>query len=461
MRTSRRCEARATDFRHAIAEHVPGSSRKFIIGVAAILIAGTLIGWIYGRPDWGLLIAALLVLLWQIRQLLSFNRALQTGDFENFRYGEGIWQQIFSRFRYERDRGTNAQREYRRLLKEIRKSTNAMPDGAIILDENNEIVICNRAAKNAAGFKRKKDRGQRVDNILRDPQLSELLASGDFSRSVEIPSPVKEDGWLNCRVVPYGANQKLLFMRDVTERIKLSRMRRDFVANASHELRSPLTVISGYLDSLADDRALTEAWGKPIARMQEQARRMNHIVGELLELSRLESAGKASTDEVVDVAGLLAAARKSYQGVDDVAAIDVVVESTAHLLGKGSEIESLISNLLANAVRHTPADGSITLTWRPESGGAEIVVSDTGEGIPPDQIPRLTERFFRVDRGRAREDGGVGLGLAIVKHVLSRHEGNLSISSEIGVGSEFRCRFPAERVAVEPPVPIVSSSPGG
>ena len=178
-----------------------------------------------------------------------------------------------------------AKREYRRLLKEIRKSTDAIPDGAIILDENNEIVICNRTAKALAGFKRKKDRGQRVDNILRDPQLTELVQSGDYSRSIEIASPSKDDSWLNCRVVPYGANQKLLILRDVTERIRLSRMRRDFVANASHELRSPLTVISGYLDGLAEDRHLDEEWRQPVGQMQDQARRMNHIVGELLELS--------------------------------------------------------------------------------------------------------------------------------------------------------------------------------
>jgi two-component system phosphate regulon sensor histidine kinase PhoR len=361
---------------------------------------------------------------------------------------------MFARFNFERDRANRARRDYRRLLKEIRKSTDAMPDGAVILDEINEIVMCNRAAKRLAGFKRKKDRGQRVDNILRDPKLTKLLNSGELSRDIEIASPVRDGAWLNCRIVPYGANQKLLFIRDITERVRLTKMRRDFVANASHELRSPLTVISGYLDSLADDAALSESWGQPIGRMQQQAQRMNHIVGELLELSRLESAGPAGTDEVVDVAGLLAAARKYYEGQENVAAIEVVTESTAQLLGRGDEIESLISNLLSNAVRHTPPEGRITLRWRSDAQGAEINVSDTGEGIPSEQIPRLTERFFRVDRGRAREDGGVGLGLAIVKHVLGRHDGDLTVTSEIGQGSEFCCHFPASRVVVDSPIPL-------
>lgn len=440
---------------------MPGSSRKFIAGLVGILAAGGLIGWIYGHADWGLLIAALAILLWQTRQLLSFNRSVHTRDFEQFRYGEGIWQQLFSRYNYEHERALQAKREYRRLLKEIRRSTDAMPDGAVILDHNNQIVMCNKAAKRLGGLKRKKDRGQRVDNILRDPKLTKLLHSGAFAREIEIPSPVRDEGWLNCRIVPYGANQKLLFLRDITERIRLNRMRRDFVANASHELRSPLTVISGYLDSLTEDPELEKNWGQPIRQMQEQARRMNTVVSELLELSRLESAGPASKDEAVDVGGLLAAAKKSFHGQDGIAAIDVESQSTAQLLAAGNEIESLISNLLSNAVRHTPAGGHITLTWRVDEDGAEVIVTDTGEGIPADQIPRLTERFFRVHRGRAREDGGVGLGLAIVKHVLGRHDGELSVTSEVGKGSEFRCRFPAERVVLDPPVPIANGAKRG
>jgi two-component system phosphate regulon sensor histidine kinase PhoR len=440
---------------------MPGSSRKYIAGLAVALGSGALIGWLYGQVLWGLLVAGLIVVGWQAMQLLRFNQALLTGNFDNFRIGEGIWQQMFARFSFEHERAARAKREYRKLLKEIRKSTDAMPDGAIIFDANHEIVMCNRAAKNLAGFKRKKDRGQRVDNILRDPKLVELLQSGEFAKEIEIPSPVRDDAWLNCRMVPYGANQTLLIIRDVTERIRLSRMRRDFVANASHELRSPLTVISGYLDSLAEDATIGRDWAQPISQMQAQSRRMNHVISELLELSRLESAGRASTDEVVDVAGLLAAARKSHAGQEGIATIEVLAESSARLLGRGTEIESLISNLLSNALRHTPASGLIALTWRADSDGAEIVVSDSGEGIPEEQIPRLTERFFRVDRGRARDDGGVGLGLAIVKHVLGRHDGSLAISSDIGTGSKFCCRFPVERVVVEPPVPIVSGGQGG
>jgi two-component system phosphate regulon sensor histidine kinase PhoR len=433
---------------------MPGTTRRFIVGLALFLAIGVLIGWIYDQPIVGLLVATVIALVWQVRQLLAFERSLHTGDFDQFRTGEGIWQQIFSRFRYERERGNNYKREYRRLLKEIRKSTNAMPDGAVILNDANEIVIANRAAKGLAGLKRKKDRGQRVDNILRDPALTRLLRARDNAMSVDIESPVADGGWLNCRVVAYGANQKLLLLRDVTERMVLSKMRRDFVANASHELRSPLTVISGYLDSIAEDQRVPEDWAEPIRQMQEQSRRMAQIVSELLELSRLERGGSAPADTSIDVAGLLESARSAFDGRPGVPAIVLDIEFSAQLRGDRAEIESIITNLLSNAIRHTPPEGEVRLCWRSSEDGADLVVSDNGEGIAEQDIPRLTERFFRVDRGRARTDGGVGLGLAIVKHALIRHDADLLVTSEVGQGSEFRCQFPRERVEVGPPVPL-------
>lgn len=430
------------------------TGRKFVVGLLLLLAAGVIIGWLYGEPLIGLLVAALAALAWQVRQLLSFDNALRSGDFSRFRYGDGIWQQLFSRFHYEHEKATRRKQGYRQLLKEVRKSTNALPDAAVILNADNEIIACNRAAKALAGLKRKKDRGQRVDNIVRDPLLTELLHDEGRRESVDIASPVVDGNWLNCRVVPYGADQKLLLMRDVTERMRLSKIRRDFVANASHELRSPLTVISGYLDSLADDEQMPASWSKPVSQMQGQARRMQNILGELLELSRLEGPGKAGPQEPVDVGALMQDVRQAFEGHADIAKISVNVESTARLNGNAAEIETVIVNLLSNAIRFTPPDGSITLTWRSGSKGADLVVADTGEGIDPEFIPRLTERFFRIDKGRSRDDGGTGLGLAIVKHVLLRHDAELVISSEPGKGSEFRCHFPLERLVLVTPASL-------
>lgn len=435
---------------------MPSASRKFLLGLGLLFVAGGLIGWFYDRLIVGLLVASLLALIWQVRHLLAFVNALQTRDFSYFRDGDGVWQQMFAQFNHERERASKHKASHRRLLKEVRRSTDAMPDGAVILDMNNDIIMCNKAAKTIAGLKPKKDRGQRVDNILRDPKLAKLLQANDFKREVEIPSPVEDGGWLNCRVVPYGAEQKLLVLRDVTERIRLSRMRRDFVANASHELRSPLTVIAGYLDSLAEDSQLPEEWSHPIAQMQSQARRMNRILAELLELSRIESSGPAAQDELVDVVAQLSAARKAYHQPGVSARIVLDVRSTVQLRGNTGEIESVITNLVSNAVRHTPVDGRIALHWSDDESGATLSVSDTGEGIAAHHIPRLTERFFRVDRGRARHDGGVGLGLAIVKHVLGRHDATLEIKSKPDEGSTFICKFSPQRIAPADPVPMVS-----
>jgi len=243
-------------------------------------------------------------------------------------------------------------------------------------------------------------------------------------------------------------------LRDITERMRLSKMRRDFVANASHELRSPLTVIAGYLDSLSENDDIPPGWEKPVEQMQNQAYRMRQILGELLELSRLESSGKASMDEPVDVGYLLNESRSAFEGHADIARILVDLGSTAQLSGTAAEIETIIVNLLSNAVRSTPTDGEITLTWRSGSDGADLIVSDTGEGIDAENIPRLTERFFRIDKGRGREDGGTGLGLAIVKHVLARYDAELIITSEPGAGSEFRCHFPPDRVVLAPPAAL-------
>jgi two-component system phosphate regulon sensor histidine kinase PhoR len=430
------------------------AGRKFLVGILLLLAAGAAIGALYDHPAIGLLVAALGGLLWQVRQLLSFDRALRTGNFDNFRYGEGIWEQLFSKFRYQDEKARQYKQRHQQLLREIRKSTNAMPDGAVILNAENEIVACNRAAKRLAGLKRKKDRGQRVDNLLRDPELTRLLQSDDPASSAELASPLVEGNWLNCRVVPYGADQKLLLLRDVTETVRLGKMRRDFVANASHELRSPLTVINGYLDSLADDEHMPDSWTRPVEQMQGQAERMRHILGELLELSRLEGPGRDETSEPVDVTALMEDAKLAFEGHADIAEIVVKSDSTSNLQGSAAEIETVIVNLLSNAIRFTPQDGVVTLAWRTGPKGGDLIVADTGEGIDPEFIPRLTERFFRVDKGRSRDDGGTGLGLAIVKHILARHDAELHISSEPGAGSEFRCHFPTERVVVAPPVAL-------
>lgn len=422
------------------------SARKYVVTLVVFLLSGLFIGRFYDQQILGLLIAALLCLAWQVRQLLRFERASNTNEINSFGYGDGIWEQIFSRFHFERERAKSRKAAYRKLLREIRKSTDAMPDGAIILNYNNEIVTCNRAVKGLAGLRRTKDKGQRIDNILRDPQLAKLIDDNRPAQSVEIGSPVNDEAWLNCRVVPYGANQKLLLIRDVTERFRLNKMRRDFVANASHELRSPLTVIAGYLEALSEDDELPQNWIKPVAQMRSQSTRMNHILAELMELSRLENDGTAPRNEAIDVSSLLRDVRDSFFRQNESATINVDDDLSLKLIGIRAEIESVVVNLLSNALRYTSRDGEIVLAWRRTAKGASLIVEDNGDGIEAKHISRLTERFYRVDRGRSRDDGGVGLGLAIVKHVIVRHQGQLDITSEPGKGSKFCCSFPNDRL---------------
>jgi len=421
--------------------------RKVIAGQVFILVGGAFVGWLYDNPERGLLAAALLLLAWHLRQLLTFEQAVRDKDFDRFRYGDGIWSQLYSRFAYARSQSRRYKKSYRAIVKEVRKSANALPDGGIVLNDAFEIVLCNKAAAKLVGFQRKRDRGQRVDNILRDPAFSAYLSGESFKEDVEIRSPANEGDWLRCRIVPYGTDQFLLIIQDVTSQRRFAVSRREFVANASHELRSPLTVISGYLDTIAADDEIPSHWKRPVKQMQSQAARMSKMIGDLLELSRLETGGEAKTDEVVDICELLKLARETVGDLGKIPDIRIDCQSPKKLFGSTGEIESVIVNLLTNAIRHTPPDGQITLSWLDDiSGGAVLSVMDSGVGIAAENLSRITERFYRADEGRSREHGGVGLGLAIVKHVLARHGAELEIESELDVGSTFTCRFTADRV---------------
>jgi two-component system phosphate regulon sensor histidine kinase PhoR len=326
----------------------------------------------------------------------------------------------------------------------VRESTGALSDGGIILNADNEIMWFNPAAVRLLGLNPATDVGHRIDNLLRYPDFGAYLKNptGD---GITVASPRHETGWLHVQIIPYGTDQRLAIIRDVTNEKNVERTRRDFVANASHELRSPLTVISGYLDTLRESGDIPETWRVPVAEMQRQADRMTRILRDLIELTRLESADASAARDFVDVGGMLKAIVQEFQGRAG-PAVTLALETDAALLGKESELHSIFYNLVGNAVRFTPPTGTVRVVWRTAERDAVFEVIDTGIGIPQEQIPRVTERFYRVDPGRSRASGGTGLGLAIVKHALQRHEGELSITSREGEGSTFSCRFPKERV---------------
>jgi two-component system phosphate regulon sensor histidine kinase PhoR len=359
----------------------------------------------------------------------------------------GVWgevvaivSRIYRRKNFYRARVTG-------LLREFRRMTTAMPEGAVLLGPEHEILWFNRLASEWLGLRRKRDVGIRIENLVRHPAFVEYLRTGTPAEGVSVQDPGQGNRWLAFHVVRTGtAERQLLIVRDVSREQQLESMRKDFVANASHELRSPLTVITGYLDALADDQKLDATWNAPVHEMRRQAERMGSIINSLLELSRLEAGVRTQEEQPVDIAGMLALLRKETSMLEQHPKVLLRLDSDARLLGVENEIHSIVSNLVSNAAKYTPADGEIELSWWIDPAGAHISVRDTGCGIAPEHIPRLTERFYRIDAGRARTMGGSGLGLAIVKHALQRHGGTLTIESKEGEGSMFTCHFPVSRI---------------
>jgi two-component system phosphate regulon sensor histidine kinase PhoR len=423
---------------------------KFALRHAAVLIIGGAIGLLYGQMLIGLLVALCGLLAWHIFQLFCLERWLHNGKSAELPGGDGVWPRAFASIQFINERARQDRQNWRRLIKELRASTKAFPDGGIILNANHEIINYNKAARRLLGLKKKRDRGQRIDNLIRHPAFVAYLESSQGRDSVDIPGLVGADTWLSCRIIPYGPDQRLLLVRDITQSMMLERMRSDFVANASHEIRTPLTVISGYLDALADDDDLPDHWAGPIETMHEQAARMNLLVNDLLELSRLESSEPGSMEKSVDMAAILQSLQKEVSVLDEhPETIELQLDSEANLLGEEAEVQSIAANLVFNAVRYTPPDGRVGIRWQVDNKGGHLTVKDTGVGIAPEDIPRLTERFFRADSGRDRRQGGTGLGLAIVKHSLKRHDGELEIKSKLGEGSTFICHFPRSRLDMD------------
>jgi two-component system phosphate regulon sensor histidine kinase PhoR len=419
--------------------------------LAGILALGLCLGLLIG-PIWlWILGAACLYLGWQLVTLYRLDRWLRLRSQIDPPDLGGIWGDIVAQVvRLHRRKQFHKQRLIQ-LFRELRRSTAALPDGVIILSTQREIVWFNRQAARLLGLKRPMDVGLRIDNLIRSPEFVLYLHGDDYAMPLLIRPPVQLDLYLALQVVPYGGGQSLLLVRDVTRQMRLEAMRKDFVANASHELRTPLTVISGYLDTLADDSSIDPAWSGPIRDMRAQAQRMNAIIADLLVLSRLESTDGEAPRDPIDVLNMLERLqRDALASADRPRHVLLELESADGLFGSAHELESAFTNLLVNGMKYTPAEGMVRIRWWVDAEGAYFSVIDSGIGIPAEHIPRLTERFYRVDAGRSRGQGGSGLGLAIVKHAMQRHGGWLDVQSTEGKGSTFTCHFPPERICRQP-----------
>ena len=358
----------------------------------------------------------------------------------------GLWDDLHALLHRERRESRKREAGLLASLDRWRAAARALPDGVVIL-EDERIAWCNDTAASHFRIDLEKDRDRPVTHLVRAPEFARYLVHGDFSRPVTLRQPDDPDRVFSVQVVSYGPGQALVLSRDITRFEKLEGIRREFVANVSHELRTPLTVIAGFIETLRDEDD-PAARSRYLDLMGGQSQRMLRLVEDLLTLSSLESSPPPPMEESVDMHALVerlgADARALSRGRHR---IEVASAEGPNLAGSEKELASAFGNLVSNAIRYTPDGGTVRLRWGPASdGGAEFDVEDTGIGIDPEHIPRLTERFYRVDRGRSRETGGTGLGLAIVKHALGRHGATLAISSEPGRGSRFSARFTGPRV---------------
>lgn len=395
----------------------------------------------------------LLVLGWHLFQLGRLIDWLRGPLDAPLPEGAGIWEIAFAGlFRRVRIR-SGQQQVLTDTLKRFTRAAQALPDGIIVFNRHRHIDWINAKAESHFQMSAATDQGQTLTNLIRQPDFVNYLDAERYEEPLVYRSGFVEGQALLLQVIPYGEDQTLLLSRDISHLERLETMRRDFIANVSHELKTPLTVVSGFAEMLADaDTAYSESEVRQyLALICEQAVRMQRLIEDLLTLSALETSGNGQSDERVELEpifrSLLAEAEALSAGRHE---FSLSIEAPAVLNGCANELRSAFGNLTSNAVRYTPAGGRIDLVWRLRSGQGEFVVADTGIGISPQFIPRLTERFYRIDRSRSRETGGTGLGLAIVKHVLTRHQAVLDIESEPGKGSRFIARFPASRLVNTP-----------
>ncbi|HEY7906111.1 MAG TPA: phosphate regulon sensor histidine kinase PhoR [Wenzhouxiangella sp.] len=414
-----------------------------------VALFGLMFGW-FGVFV-GLLLGLGVYLGHHLRQLYRFERWLRVGRLRNPPESWGLWGRVFEQYYRWQRRYYSRKKKLGKVIREFRDSTSAMPDGTLVLDGHFCIQWFNDAAEQMLRLSSNRDLGQSILNLVRSPVFRDYVHSKSYETPAEFTSPQSDQVLLSARLIPYGRDQYLLLFRDVTPIHRLQMMRRDFVANASHELRSPLTVISGYLQAFPEGDELPEEWRHPIKEMQVQAQRMSGLVEDLLELSRLETElADASVEQMVDVPDLIERVLRSAK-TEDEGEHELTFERLTDqgVLGVERELHSAFSNLVMNAIRYSSAGSPIRITWSMgQEGEGVFSVSDQGIGIDSKHIPFVTQRFYRVDSARNQTKSGTGLGLAIVKHVLQRHGAHLEIDSVLGEGSTFRCIFPSGRMSV-------------
>lgn len=423
----------------------------FICALSAIC----LFIWLFNTAIIALLVFAI-GLLFYIGGHISWLHQLQTWfknpDLKNLPEGSGVWEGLFSTLlKYERN-NIDSQNQLNAALERFNLTANAIPDGLLLLNPNNEIEWCTPNAEAQLGLNLRTDKNLPIVNLVRDRLFIAHLHNEDFSEPFKLKSWRNPEVLYEIQLIALATKQKLLICRDMTQLEKVDSMRRDFIANVSHELRTPLTVVGGFLETLVDtEGAVPDNIKNYFNMMSEQTFRMRRIIEDLLMLSTIESNIDEPDDTEVDMTKLLNQIQNDALGLSQSLyktkhKIELDIDTELNIIGAQSELQSAFTNLVSNAVRYTPKGGNIRITWSLLNEQALFSVIDSGIGIEQQHIDRLTERFYRVDRGRSRETGGTGLGLSIVKHILIRHQSRLEITSEVGAGSTFCVVFPKTRV---------------
>jgi two-component system phosphate regulon sensor histidine kinase PhoR len=429
--------------------------REFLQRTLIWLILIALLGlvlWAVAGPVDALLVVGLILAAWlafHLYHIALLLRWLKHPSSERVPDGLGAWQVVFMTLYRQVRSQSQSKRKLTNVLERFINAGEAMPDGVVVLDEHDRIEWLNPSAVEHLGLDRKRDVGNQLLNLIRQPAFHSYMSEQSFAKPLVLRFAQPRELVLSVQLVPFDSTRKLLLSRDITQLEMVQTVHRDFVANVSHELRTPLTVIGGFLETLSDmDEPSPALLNQFMPMMLEQTRRMQTLVEDLLTLSRLENSPKALPAEKVNMDEMLATLKVEAEGLSQGQhQIQVDKASARWLWGSANELRSAFGNLVSNAVRYTPPGGTVTLAWRDQGEKVVFSVTDSGIGIPREHIPRLTERFYRVDRGRSRGSGGTGLGLAIVKHVVARHHAKLDVQSEPEKGSTFSVTFYADRVA--------------
>lgn len=436
--------------------------QKEIKRLLVIVLAVAVIGGLAGQLALTLIIAMVSYCAYNLFQLRRMYQWLiqdpssnKTAPPESI----GLWGDIFDGIYRLQKQERKASAYLEGIINKAQESSAALEMAVIVIDQQNNLDWWNRASEGMLGLKYPQDRNLAVTNLIRDPRFAEYFGTENYDEPLKINAPGDSSKVLEFQIALFGEHERLMIVRDITQLHRLESMRKDFVGNVSHELGTPITVIKGYLEAIMDNiDSLDPKWHKPMRQMHQQSNRMESIVRDLLLLSSLETRTLGKQQDKIALAALLAEIKNDTQSIFEARAHEFIIDCSDEIVLKGarSELYSAISNLAVNAAKYTPENGVVVIKAHQSDDAIYIEVIDNGIGIEAEHIPRLTERFYRVDSSRSSETGGTGLGLAIVKHILARHDGELKITSELGQGSTFSCKLPLTRVIQATPSEVTS-----